>query len=469
MTIDIETMKPLLDPKSIAIIGASSDLTKIGGRPIKGLIDFKYQGRILPVNPKYKDIAGLRCYPSIQEVPGDIDLAIIVVPGSAVVSAVQACGERGVRSVIVMSAGFAEIGGEGRQAQDEILSAAKKYNMRVLGPNTVGMFNLISGAMGNFGIGTQLGEVPKGRIAIASQSGAFCAYVYTLAAEGQIGLNYFVGTGNQADVDVADCIAYFAEDADTDVIVLYMEGISDINKLTEALELAKRRNKPVIAIKSGSSERGRRAIVAHTASSLEPEEIYEKIFRKTGVYQVESIQELLDVAMACSYGILPRGNRVAVFTISGAAGVILADQLTALGMDLPEPSAQVQKALLEKVPYASVFNPIDMTGQLVNQPELMGQFMNAVLEKGQYDMVLTYISDLGYNETILDKFLTSIREVRAAHPHIPQLMTTNFTRESKKKLHDTEVIVYNDLTRMVKVTKGLFHLGSSLVDYAELK
>ena len=250
MKLQNETLRPLFNPKSIAVIGATADLTKIGSRPIKASLDFNYQGEIFPVNPKYTEIAGLKCFPHINEIPGEIDLALIIVSSSKVVNTLKECGERGVRSAIIFSAGFAEVGGEGAQIEEELSRIGKQYQMRICGPNTVGMFNLLTGAIGNFGVAPHLGDVPKGRIAIASQSGAYCAFIYALAAQRQIGLNYFIGTGNQIDVDVADCIAYYAEDPDTDVIACYIEGVDDTDKLLKALELAQQNKKPVIAMKA---------------------------------------------------------------------------------------------------------------------------------------------------------------------------------------------------------------------------
>ncbi|MFK9090489.1 acetate--CoA ligase family protein [Bacillus salipaludis] len=459
MKSQIETLRPLIDPKSIAIIGATSDLTKIGGRPLKATIDFNYQGKIYPVNPKYKEIAGLTCYPSISEVPGEIDLALIIVPGSKVLSTVKECGERGVRSVIVMSSGFAEVGGEGAEIEAEMVRIGKEHKMRICGPNTVGMFNLLTGAIGNFGVAPHLGSVPKGRIAIVSQSGALCAFIYTLAAQRQIGLNYFVGTGNQSDVDVADCIAYFAEDPNTDVIACYIEGIEDTEKLRQSLELARNNRKPVVAFKVARGENGKKASLSHTATRVGPNSDYDSIFKKNGVYQVDSIREMLDVSYACSNGNLPSGKRIATLSISGAIGVILADQLPELGLIVPQTDPEVNKQLLKLIPYASANNPIDMTAQLVNEPHLMGEFLKIVLGNGSYDMVLTYISDLGYNKTILEQFLKGIEEVQVSHPNIPVLMSTVVTPETVKMIHERKIAVYDDPLSMAKAAKGLGEIG----------
>jgi acetyltransferase len=461
-----KSLRPLLDPKNIAVIGASSDLTRIGGRPIKNLLDFNYKGTIFPVNPKRTEIAGLPCYPHISGVPGEIDLALIVVPAPMVLKTVKDCAQKGVRSLIVVSSGFAEAGEEGKKIQDEMTRIARESKMRVLGPNTVGMFNVLTGAFANFGISRSMGTVPKGRIGIVSQSGALCAYLYTLAVEQQIGLSYFIGTGNEADVDVADCISYLAEDPDTDVIACYMEGTRNGEKLLSALNLAKQRKKPVIVLKVGRSAAGRLAIASHTASLVGSDDVFDTIYKEAGAYRVESIQELLDIAWACSFGPLPRGKRVAIFSISGGAGVMLADQLTERGLILPQPDEEIQKQLKQLVPYASVLNPIDFTAQLLNDPKLLVDFMKNVLDRVPYDMVVTFTSTQGYYPMMTEKILDAIREVREAHPHIPHLLTSMTVPETRKMIREAGIPVYNDPIRMAKAGAALFRIAEFMQDSA---
>ncbi|MCQ6279591.1 acetate--CoA ligase family protein [Bacillus sp. EB600] len=460
MELEVDTLKPLLDPRNIAIIGASSDLTRIGGLPIKSLVDFNFQGKIFPVNPKYVEIAGLKCYSTISQVPCVVDLAIIVLPSYLVLHAVRDCGEQGVKSIIVMSAGFSEIGEQGKRNQDELTKIAKNYQMRVLGPNTVGMFNLQKGAIANFALTPSLGSVPKGRIGIVSQSGAFCGYIYTLAAQKQIGLNYFIGTGNEADIDVADCIAYLAQDENTDVIAVYLEGCKDGKKFIASLEMAKRNKKPVIILKVGKSEIGSKAALSHTASLVGEDASYDAVFKQTGAYRVESIQELLDVSYACSFGRLPQGKNIAIFTVSGGAGVMMADYLAFQDLNLPQPDESVRKKLLQLVPFASVQNPIDFTGHLVNNPKLLGEFLREVLDNRTYDMIVTFTGIQGYKEEAFAELLSAMNDISNEFPHIPQLLTTLFTQETKKKIHKIGIPVFDDPITMVNVAKALCYLGN---------
>ena len=209
-------------------------------------------------------------------------------------------------------------------------------------------------------------------------------------------------------------------------------------------------------------QNGKRAALSHTATHVGPNSVYDAIFKQTGVYEVDNIQEMLDLAYVCSNGILPSGKRVAAFTISGAVGVMFSDQLPELGLSVPQPDPETKQKLLEIIPYATVNNPIDMTGQLVNQPELMGDFIKVVLDNGDYDMVMIYISDLGYNKDILELFLKGIEEVQASHPNIPQLLSTVVTSETIKMVHDQKIAVYDDPLRMAKAAKGLGEIGQHL-------
>jgi len=326
--------------------------------------------------------------------------------------------------------------------------------MRLLGPNTVGIYNLLTGLMANFAIGAHLKPVPKGKIAFISQSGAFCSDIYKFAGENNIGLNYFVGLGNQADIDIGDCIEYLAEDPHTDVILLYCEGTYDIDKLARSLNLAKKNNKIVIALKSGRSEIGKMAALAHTATTAGSNEIYDSIFNQTDVLRVNSIQDMLDIIIAYSKGI-PKGDNVAIFSISGGAGVLMADQLTELEIRFTSPNQEVQKKLLELLPFASVTNPIDLTAQIVNDTSLLETFMKEVLKTGEFDMAITYLAGIGSHEPHYDKLTSALREVRKACPNIPLLMSTDYTPKFKKTLDSLGIVIYDDPIRMVKAAKAL--------------
>ncbi|MDQ1002225.1 acyl-CoA synthetase (NDP forming) [Neobacillus niacini] len=457
MAIQLETIRPLLDPKSIAIIGASADFNKIGGRPIKALLDHNYQGEIFPINPKYDSIANLACYPSLSDVPSEIDLGIIILPGSAVHKAAIECGERGVKAIIVMSAGFAEVDESGKAKQDDLLEICEKYGMRMLGPNTVGLFNLWSGVMANFGIAPYLGSVEKGKIGMVSHSGSFSSALFLHASRNNIGLSYFVGIGNQADVDVADCIAYMAESSNTDVILCYFEGINDLNKLEEALKLAKENNKAVLVLKSGRTAAGKELALKHTSSDAGDDSVYQELFNKYGVYRVNSFEEMFDIAKAIVLCGIPSGKNVAVFSISGGANILLADQLIENGVHFGQPDKETQKELLEMVPFANLANPIDMTAQLLNQPEIMREFIKKVLSQGNYDISLVYLANILYNEKTLDQYLSIFKDLKETFPNMPFILSNS--AQTEKVFADLGIATYDDIYRMGRVTIALnqFH------------
>lgn len=244
-------LRALFDPESIAIIGASPDDQKIGGRPLSYLQKYRYEGKIYPINPKYKEINDLKCFPDIKSVPEEIDLAIIAVPKSIVLETFKKCADRKVRSVVIFSAGFAEVDEEGKRLQEEISLIAEQNNVSVLGPNCLGMFNVKKSVYGTFSTIIEDEKPLLSNIGFVSQSGAFGSHVFTLARQHKIGFSYFVATGNECDVDVADCIQFLAEDPGTDVIACYIEGTKDGDKLIEALKLARKNKKPVIALKVG--------------------------------------------------------------------------------------------------------------------------------------------------------------------------------------------------------------------------
>ena len=253
-------------PRSIAVIGASDDATKIGGRPIRNLILGGYKGRIVPINPRYKEVQGLRAYAHIAASGAPADLAIIALPAAHVPDAVKSCADNGVQTAIIFSAGFSEASAEGRQAQDQIRAIAQRSGLRLLGPNCMGTMNTRQGVLATF-TSAIIEQAPQvGRISLASQSGAFGSHCLALMRERGMALNLWATTGNQCDVEVADFLAYMAADPDTDVIIGSIEGIRDAAKLVEAFEIARRAGKPMIIMKVGTSDAGAAAMASHTAS-----------------------------------------------------------------------------------------------------------------------------------------------------------------------------------------------------------
>jgi acetate---CoA ligase (ADP-forming) len=455
-----ENLKALFDPKSIAIVGASPDNQKIGGRPLSYLQRYGYEGAIYPINPKYDEINGLTCYPDIKSVTGEIDLAIIAVPNSVVISTFKRCAEKKVRSVIIFSAGFAEVNEEGKKQQDEIALIAKQNNVSVLGPNCLGMFNVGKGVYGTFSTIIEDEKPLKSNIGFVSQSGAFGSHVFTLARQQNIGFSYFVATGNECDVDVADCIQFLAEDPGTDVIACYIEGTKDGNRLIEALRLARKNKKPVIALKVGKTDVGMKAALSHTGALVGSDGVFDTVFKQNGVYRAETIEEFLDVTYAASKLPFPNGNRTAVFTVSGGIGIMLADQLSANGLTLPETPEPVKEKLRSILPIAGVQNPIDTTAQISYMPTLLEEFMESVLASGKYESAIVFLGFAGLKLDSLDDRISTLVKMKNQFKDIPQLPVTINSVKSRQMFSDAELYVSDDPSRAVTVLKALSYFGS---------
>lgn len=455
VNIKANTLDALFNPNSIAIIGASPDAKKIGGRPLAYLQKNKYKGSIYPVNPKYDEIAGLKCYSNIKEIKETVELAIISLPKDLVLSSFKECIESGVRSVVIFSAGFGEVDEEGKRIQDEITSLAKRHKVRVLGPNCLGLFNVEKNAYATFSTILEKQTPLKGKIGFVSQSGAFGSHVFTLARQQQIGFSHFVATGNESDIDVADCIAYLAEDENTKVIACYIEGAKDGEKLIEAFKLAAKNKKPVVALKVGTTSVGKQAALSHTGSLAGADEVYDAVFEQYGVYRAKTIQEFVDVAYACAELPIPKGDRVAIFTVSGGVGIMLADQLSEQSLAVTETPQDVQAKLKEILPIAGVKNPIDTTAQINAIPNLLDDFMENVLASGAYDSAITFLAFTGLDLEKVKKRIESINKAASNHNDIPLITVTLTNEDSKQAFVESELVVADDPTRAVTMLKAL--------------
>jgi acetate---CoA ligase (ADP-forming) len=412
--IDLGSLDKLFRPRSIAVLGASSSPTKIGGRPVASLLRNGYEGDVYPINSRSDNIQGLQSYGSILDVPKDVDLAICAVPDAAVKTVLTECAQKGVKSVIVFSSGFAEVSETGAKAQAEIAGLTREAGMRMMGPNCMGMVNFANKAVASFH--PAFGEdLVAGRIGLVSQSGAFGGLSYVLARERRQSLSYMLTTGNEADVDIGDCTAFLAEDPNTDVILLYMEGCRDGAKFVEALERARANNKPVVAVKLGRTEAGAAAAASHTAALAGEDAIYASIFRQFGVYRASSIEEFFDIGRACVIGQLPRNDRVGLVTVSGGVGVLMADDAHDRQLDVAEMPADAQAQMREMVPFAGPRNPIDVTGQILNDSSLLGRTMSLVTEAGDYGSIIAFQGSLGRNPDFLDESLKGWLERNATY------------------------------------------------------
>jgi len=356
-----------LNPRAVAVVGASSDLTRIGGQPIRLLTEFGYGGEVYPVNPKYAEIKGLRCYPDVAAVPKPCDVALIALAAAHVPGVIEACGRAGIPYALVLSAGFSEVGGKGLSLQAELVDAVRKSGVRVNGPNCLGMLNLKDGVRNGFGGTLMLDTLKTGPIAMVTQSGGFGFGALAIAAHYGVGMNYAISTGNEADLTALDWLEAVIELPDVELAVAFLEGISDGRRLIAIGERALELGKPILAWKVGNTGAGRQAAASHTARLTAGYELYRTAFRLGGFIEVRDIDDLVDICKAFRGRKLPKSNRVAVITASGGAGVLLADRCVEEGLELP-PLAEATVAKLREyvAAFATVANPVDATPQGYN-------------------------------------------------------------------------------------------------------
>lgn len=352
------SLTPFFKPQGVAILGASSKPNKLSYGILENLLKYNYQGGIYPVNPNAQEILGVKVYPELAQVPDPVDLAVIVLPVGMTLDTMQACAQRGIKAVIIITGGFREVGGEGAEIERKTLAFARKHGMRVIGPNCVGTMDMRSGLNTTF----IKGMPPRGPIAFISQSGAVCGGVVDLILESEVGFSHFASLGNEMDVSEADMLAYFGDDPDVKVIAVYLEGVQNGARFIEEARRVSR-IKPIVMLKAGRNNAGARAVSSHTGSLAGSYAAYQAVFSQTGVLEVETLAELFNVAWALGTQKLPEGKRVAIATNAGGAAALLADNLSANGAELAELSVDTQTRLRSKLnPSAQVANPVDILG-----------------------------------------------------------------------------------------------------------
>jgi acetyl coenzyme A synthetase (ADP forming)-like protein len=355
----VNALKLFFEPRAVAVIGASRHRGTIGGEIFHNLLSYGFKGTVYPVNPSATSIENVQCYPSIEAVPGPVDLAVIVVPAGKVIEVASACGRKGVKALVVISAGFSETGNEGKARQAELLKVCRCAGIRLIGPNCMGIANTDPAVLLDATFAP--GLPPPGRVGFSSQSGALGLAIMEFANSLGLGISTFVSVGNKADISGNDLVRYWEADDDTDVILLYLESFGNPKKFSE---LARRvgRRKPIAVVKSGRSAAGARATSSHTGALLAASDItVDALFRQAGVVRTDTLAELFDVASLFANQPLPEGNRVGIITNAGGPAILCADACEARGLEIPFLSDTTQTRLRAFLPAgASVTNPVDM-------------------------------------------------------------------------------------------------------------
>jgi len=396
----------LFQPRGIAVVGASADLTRIGGQPIKALQSAGYAGQIYPVNPKYEAIAGIPCIADIANIEGPCDLAIIAVRADMAADAVIKCGAKGIKFAIVLSGGFREIGENGKAQEDALAAAGHKAGVRIIGPNCQGMLALHDRVFAVFGsIAGEIG-LRSGNVSLCFQSGGVGFAIATLCDSLGIGLRHCVSTGNEADVKTPELIEALLDDPETSIVGTYLEGVADGRALMAAGDKAMRLGKPLLLWKGGKSETGARAAASHTAQLTGSYDIFRSACRQAGIIEVEDSEEMADLMRAFSAGRLPYGQSVGVIGISGGMGIVFADAAIAHGLELPAFSDTTVEALTQVIPsFGSSANPADVTASVFNDAAILTKAIQAILDDpGIHQLCLLLAS-------VPDPIATQIAEV----------------------------------------------------------
>ncbi len=419
----LESLDALFAPRSIAIVGASQDARKIGGRPLAFLKRYGYPGAVYPVNPQYPEVQGVRAYATLGACPSAPEQVIVALPAAKVPAVVAEAAAIGAKTAVVFSSGFGEAGAEGKALQQRLAAVIGDQPMRVLGPNCIGVLNVRARSYATFQLALETGTAPAGGVGVAVQSGAMGSHLLTLARTAGVGLGTWAATGNEADVDVAEVIAWMARDPGTRVIACCLEACGDAVRFRAALALARSARKPVLVLKVGASDIGKAAAASHTGMLAGNDAVFDAVLRQEGALRVESLEALVELAHvadhAASRGFPPERaarGRLGVVTISGGVGVLLADVAAKAGLELPELPAGAQAAIRDLVPFAGTRNPVDATAQMNVTPALVDDCLEIVLAAADFDFLVLFITGSPYSRDLGNHYLRSLRRARRRHP-----------------------------------------------------
>jgi acyl-CoA synthetase (NDP forming) len=465
---DPTRLAKLLNPQSVAVIGASDDPSRIGGRPIAYMRGQGYQGKIFPVNPNRTTVQGLTAYPNVAALPETPDVAIVIVPASAALESVTALAERGCAAAILFTAGFAEIGPEGALEQQKLVDAAHKHGMRLIGPNSLGVINPCNHFYGTFATGCELAFPKAGSVAIISQSGAYGAHLMAVSTANDIGLSAVILTGNEADLTVGDMLQMVVEDPATKVIMLYSEGIRESACLLAGLEAARRAHKPVLMMKVGRSAVGSAAAQSHTASIAGDDRVTDAVLKEFGVVRVQTTEQMLDIARLATRGIYPANNSLGVITVSGGAGVLISDAADAIGLPMPEMPQDAQERLLKLLPFAAPRNPVDVTAQFLNEMSLISTFTDALIAEGKYTSILGFFTYTGGAASVAPRLREQLKIARSKHPDCIFVLSLMASREQIREYESDGFIVFEDPSRAVVAIEAMGQFGRAFAKPLDL-
>jgi acetyltransferase len=448
----------MLNPGSIAIVGASSDTNKLNGRPLHYLSRDGYGGALYPVNPKYQQIRGVTCYADVAELPVAPDLAIVAVAARGAADAVAALGRRGVPVAMVFSAGYGELGAEGARLERDLIAAAGSNGIRLCGPNTLGLINAFEHVTATFS--QYAGETPApGPVAFVSQSGALGTGIAALARSRHMGLGYFVNTGNEADIDLTEVLQAIADDPRVRVLSAYIEGVSDGPGLVLLARRAMGAGKPFVVTKVGRKAAGARAAASHTGSLAGEDRVFDGVAHQHGMIRARNEEHLVDLMSAFTCCPIPSGPGVAVITQSGGAGVLMADRAEELRLQVPVLSEDTCTKLNSVLPtFAVSANPIDITAQFLAEPRMLHDSVRIVLEDPAVHLCIVWLQLMDrYTDVLVDVF----RDLRACVDKPFLVCWLQAPSSALKQLSDAGVCVIPATERAVDAAAGLIEYGEA--------
>ncbi len=457
-THDDSAIQALLRPESIAVIGATADANKLNGRPLHYLRRDGYRGRVYPVNPNYGDVLGLKCYADVESLPEAPDMAIVAVAARRAVAAVEALGRKGARAATVFSAGFGEMGEDGRHLERELLDAARETGIRVCGPNTLGVVNAFEGVTATF---SQYAFEPPaaGPVAFASQSGAFGTGIAALARRREVGFGYFVNTGNEVDITATEVLEELLEDDRIKVAAAYLEGLKDPESLLRLADKAIRLGKPLVLTKVGRKAAGVRAAASHTGALAGEDAVFDGIARQHGIVRARNEEHMLDLVSAFTACTPPRGPGIAIVTQSGGAAALMADRAEELGLEVPVLGDDTQARLRGVIPpFGIPGNPVDLTAQFIADPDILTDSVKIALADPAIDVAIIWFQLMhAFVDELIDVFRDLKRSVRK-----PMVVCWLAAPEgAAARLREEGVFVIGATERAVDVVAGLRAYGDA--------
>ncbi len=421
-------LSPLLAPRSLVVIGASEDETRIGGRPLQLARRYGFQGAVYGINPKYQTVQGFACFPSIDALPDAPDLAILAIGAKDVLSQLQACARKGIRAAVVFAGGFAELGTEdGRKLQADLVAFAERSGMLICGPNAIGLVNVRRNAYATFMTAMHEAQPKPGNVALIAQSGGACIAVYNATQKRGVGFNYIINTGNEAVIRYDEYLRHAAEDPDTKVVSGYIEGLDNGPAFVEALQLLRRRDIPVVLYKVGETAAGADAASSHTARLAGNHAVFRTALAQLGAMYAHDMEQLAELTYLCTFAKRRAGRRVGILTTSGAFAAILTDQLVGQGMEVPALSSTMQEQLKPHLPAISILsNPVDITANVVNSVGGFEQALRLMLASDELDCLILFSTS-----NLIDKLAPAILNTLRDSDKMLAIMVTGDAGTSK--------------------------------------